>query len=96
MAQHAHLLRIETGQPRILAYLVIDELNSHGTRYLHGLLAFLTTVEPGLRPPAVAGGISIDGGGTADIIALGIENLKAGQRVYEIAIGGCLLISFFF
>ena len=42
----------------------------------------------------MAGGISIDGGGTADVIALGIENLKAGQRVYEIAVGGCLLISF--
>ena len=40
--------------------------------------------------------VSEDGGGTADIIALGIEDLEAGKRVYIVAVGGCLLICFFF
>ena len=77
-----HLLGEETGEPVILANLVIDEGYSHAAIDLDSRLSLITTIKPSLRPPTLSGIVGKDGGDTLQIIALHI-NLQGVQRVYQ-------------
>ena len=77
-----HLLGEETGEPVILANLVMDKGDSHAAIDLNSRFSLITTIEPGLRPPTLSGIVGKDGGDTLPIIALHI-NLQGVQRVYQ-------------
>ena len=81
-----HLLREEAGEPRVLAYLIIDKGNGLLTRDLNGWLSLLSTTEPRLRPTPVTLRIEIDRGDTTHVITLHIY-LEAGQRVCQQPVG---------
>lgn len=77
-----HLLGEITGEPVILADLILNERDSHAARYLNGRLSLLTAVKPGSCPPTLSSTIGIDRGYTLDVIVLNI-NLQSVQRVCQ-------------
>lgn len=62
LRDYTHLLGIETGEPRVLGNLILDESNRKPAVDLHGRLTLVTTVEPRLRPPTLTGIVRINGG----------------------------------
>lgn len=91
----AHLLRPETGEPRIFRDLVIDKSYSLLAGYLYRRLTLLPVVKPRLRPAAVTLRVEIDGSDTLHIETLHVY-LETGQRICQIAVGCCLVRKFFF
>ena len=75
-----HLLGEELFQPLVLMDVIVNELDGQSPCYLYGSFSFLTSVEPGFRPPYDAVPVGIDTDRPLNIEALDV-NLKVGQRV---------------
>lgn len=75
-----HLLGKELFQPLILLDVIVDEFDGQCPTYLYGPFSFLTSVEPGFRPPYDAVPVGIYTDRPLNIEALDV-NLKVGQRV---------------
>ena len=75
-----HLLRKELFQPLILLDVIVDEFDGQCPANLYGSFSFLTSVEPGFRPPYDAVPVVIDIDRPLNIETLDV-NLKVGQRV---------------
>ena len=75
-----HLLGEKLFQPLVFLDVIMDELDGQCPCYLYGSFSFLTSVEPGFRPPYDAVPVGIDTDRPLNIEALDV-NLKVGQRV---------------
>ena len=75
-----HLLRKELFQPLILLDVIVDEFDGQCPANLYGSFSFLTSVEPGFRPPYDAVLVGIDTDSALDVEALDVE-VEIGKRV---------------
>ena len=89
-----HLLGKELFQPLILLDVIVDEFDGQCPTYLYSPFSFLTSVEPGFRPPAYARPVRIDSHLPLDVEAPHVD-VKVGKRVYDSGGGDGFVIAFF-